>query len=195
MATYEEYQAQRYEAASTIYGPHTLAAYQQEFDKLAYAIAHGLTVPEGPKPLNLSSVQWSFIPGVVLDTVPIGKNFGDVHKDVDSGRVYKNGEEVVVEFWGGHPKNNLMTQKTFLTVEKLQPNGQWHAFLVDGDWDTKYHWRREWLSESIVTITWTIGETFPVEPGTYRIQHFGYYRSLEQYVLPYQGTSSPFKVL
>ena len=31
ITTYEEYQQQRYEGASTLYGPHTLAAYQQEF--------------------------------------------------------------------------------------------------------------------------------------------------------------------
>ena len=30
ITTFEEYQKQRYEAASTIYGPHTLQAYQQQ---------------------------------------------------------------------------------------------------------------------------------------------------------------------
>ncbi|KAF4019053.1 hypothetical protein G4228_010715 [Cervus hanglu yarkandensis] len=39
ITTYEEYQAQRYEAASTIYGPHTLSAYIQLFRVLAKAIA------------------------------------------------------------------------------------------------------------------------------------------------------------
>ncbi|XP_004701423.1 neutral ceramidase [Echinops telfairi] len=41
IATYEEYQVQRYEAASTIYGPHTLSAYIQLFKGLAKAIATG----------------------------------------------------------------------------------------------------------------------------------------------------------
>uniref|UniRef100_A0A8U7MYJ8 Neutral ceramidase n=1 Tax=Corvus moneduloides TaxID=1196302 RepID=A0A8U7MYJ8_CORMO len=39
ITTYEEYQVQRYEAASTIYGPHTLSAYIQLFRGLAKAIA------------------------------------------------------------------------------------------------------------------------------------------------------------
>ncbi|EPQ13769.1 Neutral ceramidase [Myotis brandtii] len=39
IATYEEYQVQRYEAASTIYGPHTLSAYIQLYRGLAKAIA------------------------------------------------------------------------------------------------------------------------------------------------------------
>ncbi len=38
IATYEEYQVQRYEGASTIFGPHTLSAYQQLFAQLAQAI-------------------------------------------------------------------------------------------------------------------------------------------------------------
>ena len=39
IATYEEYQAQRYEAASTIYGPHTLSAYIHLFSQLATAMS------------------------------------------------------------------------------------------------------------------------------------------------------------
>ena len=31
ITTYEEYQKQRYEGASTIYGPHTLRAYLQQY--------------------------------------------------------------------------------------------------------------------------------------------------------------------
>ena len=39
IATPEEYSVQRYEGASTIYGPYTLPAYIQEFNKLATALA------------------------------------------------------------------------------------------------------------------------------------------------------------
>ena len=35
IATFEEYQRQRYEAASTIFGPYSLQAYQQQYAKLA----------------------------------------------------------------------------------------------------------------------------------------------------------------
>ena len=34
ITTYEEYQRQRYEAASTIFGPHTLRAYMQQYSYL-----------------------------------------------------------------------------------------------------------------------------------------------------------------
>ena len=39
ITTIEEYNVQRYEGASTIYGPHTLSAFIQEFNKLAAALA------------------------------------------------------------------------------------------------------------------------------------------------------------
>lgn len=39
IVTPEEYIVQRYEGASTIYGPYTLPAYIQEFNKLAVALA------------------------------------------------------------------------------------------------------------------------------------------------------------
>lgn len=38
IATWEEYQVQRYEAASTIFGPYTCAAYKQQYSILAQAI-------------------------------------------------------------------------------------------------------------------------------------------------------------
>ena len=38
ITTHEEYQQQRYEAASTIYGPHTLRAYQDQYTLLTKAI-------------------------------------------------------------------------------------------------------------------------------------------------------------
>ena len=52
VATFEEYSIQRYAGASTLFGPHTLEAYQQEFYNLAFALAKGQEdqVPAGPPP-------------------------------------------------------------------------------------------------------------------------------------------------
>jgi hypothetical protein len=47
VTTREEYFAQQYEGASTLYGEHTLAAYQQVFGALASAIRGGPAVPAG----------------------------------------------------------------------------------------------------------------------------------------------------
>jgi neutral ceramidase len=47
VTTPEEYAAQSYEGAGTLYGPHTLAAYLQEMGKLATALKNGTAVTVG----------------------------------------------------------------------------------------------------------------------------------------------------
>ena len=48
ITTVEEYDKQHYEGACTLFGPHTLKAYEQEFGKLAKALARGESVEPGP---------------------------------------------------------------------------------------------------------------------------------------------------
>ena len=91
VTTFEEYQEQRYEGASTIFGPHTLDAYLQEFAKLAEAMVAGNTVPDGPRPPDLSNKQVSFLPVVILDMTPWGTYFGDVVQDCDVAPEYTVG--------------------------------------------------------------------------------------------------------
>lgn len=55
ITTAEEYAKQQYEGASTLYGPHTLKAYQQEFLKLARAIKSNQELAPGPRPSKLSA--------------------------------------------------------------------------------------------------------------------------------------------
>ena len=44
----------------------------QEFSSLADAMMQGKATDAGPMPPNLIPEQWSFLPPVVLDTVPFG---------------------------------------------------------------------------------------------------------------------------
>ncbi|XP_040061701.1 neutral ceramidase [Ixodes scapularis] len=193
VATYEEYQVQRYEGASTIYGPHTLAAYQKQFEILAQHLTSGSNLSAGPALPNLLSKQISFKTGVVYDGTPLGKRFGDVVTDAKQS--YSKGERVVVTFVSGHPRNNLLLEGTYLKVEKLGKDGQsWDVVATDGNWETKFYWRRTApiFGQSQVTVTWDIPDD--AEPGTYRIRHFGHSRNLLQMVSPYEGTSGRFKV-
>merc|ERR1711970_618030 len=77
ITTWEEYQKQRYEAASTIYGPHTLLAYIQQFDRITKAMTMGESVEPGTPPPDLSGQEISFVPGVLLDSPAPGHHFGD----------------------------------------------------------------------------------------------------------------------
>jgi len=189
ITTYEEYAIQRYEGASTLFGPNTLAAYQQLYYGLATALATGTPYPPGPTPPDLSGKTFSFQPGVIVDEPPLFGHFGQVYQDVSSS--YTRGQAVSVIFYGANPRNDLRTQDTFLTVEQ-QVNGQWQVVLNDGDWDTKFQWARRYIAESLITITWQIAPN--TTPGTYRIQHFGNSKSLTGKISPYTGTSSTFTV-
>ena len=85
ITTFEEYQKQRYEAASTLYGPHTLQAYQQQYTFLVESLVQNNTIDdEGPHPPNLHDEQISFVPPVIIDNAPQGHDFGDCLKQVKS---------------------------------------------------------------------------------------------------------------
>ncbi|OWK07979.1 hypothetical protein Celaphus_00008434 [Cervus elaphus hippelaphus] len=139
ITTYEEYQAQRYEAASTIYGPHTLSAYIQLFRVLAKAIATGTVanLSSGPEPPFFEELMSPLIPNIV-DRVPLGRTFGDILLPANS--TYRVGEVVEVTFVGANPKNSAenRTHQTFLTVEKYEAtSATWQIMHNDASWETR----------------------------------------------------------
>mmetsp|Transcript_18634 Transcript_18634/g.43191 ORF Transcript_18634/g.43191 Transcript_18634/m.43191 type:complete len:350 (+) Transcript_18634:34-1083(+) len=73
IATREEYDAQRYEAASTLYGPHTLEAYIQEFERITRDLLWGAPSATQAAPRDLSRHQISLLPPVEFDTIGIGR--------------------------------------------------------------------------------------------------------------------------
>ncbi|XP_064615705.1 uncharacterized protein LOC135479730 [Liolophura sinensis] len=193
ITTFEEYQIQRYEGASTIYGPHTLRAYIQNFELLAEAMIKGTKVAPGPNPPNLLNKQLSFLPPVIFDLPPAGKQFGSVVQAPDSS--YNVGDIVTVKFVSGNPRNSVEQANftSFLTVEKQTPSS-WEVMLTDADWDTLFEWHHTSfiLGESEVTITWNITAT--VTSGNYRITHHGHHKSIGGTITPYKGTTTTFKV-
>lgn len=139
IATFEEYQAQRYEGGSTMFGPHTLDAYLQQFKYLANRMSkNDLKVAPGSEFPNLLDKQLTLHAGVVLDTPPIGKKFGAVVHDVKTDHEYHAGIDTIeVTFVSGHPRNNLQLESTYLTVEKLGSNSDWKVVATDANWETK----------------------------------------------------------
>lgn len=193
VATYEEYQVQRYEGASTLYGPHTLMAYQKQYEGLAQSLVANVSLPPGPPLPNLLKKQVSFKTGVVFDGTPLGKVFGQVLSDVKPQ--YNRGERVFVTFVSGHPRNNLMLESTYLTVEKLNNDGaSWTVVATDGNWETRFYWRRTSviLGHSEATVMWEIPQD--AVPGIYRIRHIGHSKNILQVITRYEGSSSRFKV-
>ena len=190
ITTKEEYDIQDYEGASTHFGPYTLKAYQQEFGKLASAIKEGTPVGPGPNPIDLSDKQTTLQTGVIVDTQPLPWiPFGKVETDVYS--CYKPGSTVSVVFWGAHPKNNLRTQSTFLEIQKREDD-KWITIYNDHDSCTIYKWKRDFIANSKVIISWNIPDD--TKPGEYRICHYGDSKDISGKINTYQGVSGTFKV-
>lgn len=223
IATPEEYGVQRYEGASTLFGPHTLSAYiNQTLMLLPHLDASATTQPRtehGPRPpINVNN-SLSFITGVVADRPGLFKSYGDVTKDVKTS--YKPGETITVTFVGANPRNNFRLNGTYAAVEKYDADRSvWAQIRDDADWSLVYEWERTStvLGTSEVTISWeTKWETgsWRDEPSTavkhevhegllarnrdlegrYRLRYYGDAKSLGGSITAFEGTSGEFDVV
>ncbi|XP_068645208.1 neutral ceramidase 2-like [Aristolochia californica] len=196
IATFEEYKQQRYEAASTLYGPHTLSAYIQEFKKLATAMATGKPpTTDSPSPPDLSSVQISLLAAPAIDTTPPGRKFGDIEEDIflppKKGH-FTTGERVSASFWSANPRNDLMTEGTFAVVEALLGE-RWVPAFDDDDFSLFFKWGIENTSfHGVASVEWEI----PKEAisGVYRLRHFGAAKVGNSAYRYFTGASSAFAV-
>ncbi|XP_018564239.1 neutral ceramidase isoform X2 [Anoplophora glabripennis] len=192
IATPEEYQLQRYEGASTIYGPHTLTIYLKLYNNLAASLVTDKAVQAGPPPAEFPDNLLTLVTPVLFDTAGFSGDFGDCTEEPPS--TVKIGDTVTVKFIAGHPRNDLMTEKTFLTVEK-QDGDDWTVVATDANWETRFTWKR--LSfikgSSEVKIRWDIRDH--VQPGTYRIRHFGHYKFILGGIYAYEGATNTFRVV
>jgi hypothetical protein len=160
------------------------------------------------------------LPTIVLEgpdeTTPPGCKFGDVVEDAKER--YMHGDCVTVSFWTGSPTNDYRRTDRFMAVERFDPKtGKWEVVCADGDWETTCRWRqlpsigdRAIGAEGrlpglriapIVRIprpephqailTWqTDAKT---QPGTYRITHYGRFKTLGK-VTRFTATTRRFEV-
>ncbi|MCJ1378018.1 hypothetical protein MMC17_001114 [Xylographa soralifera] len=174
ISTEEEYGIQRYEGASTLYGPHTLNAYiNLTLRYLPYLAVHhpSTTFPVGPLPPNNVNNSLSFIRGVFYDQAPFFKNFGDTVLETPLN--VAPGSIVIATFVGANPRNDLRLEKSYAVVEQYV-NGTWIVARDDDDWDLVFEWRRtnSVLGTSEVDISWHVPSL--EDPGmSYRIKYYG----------------------
>ncbi len=200
ITTEEEYAIQRYEGASTLYGPHTLAAYVNvTLSFLPYLASTSSEAPSPPDafPPDNANRSLSFITGVIRDGSPLFHSFGDVTQDV--GRVYRRGAWIGAKFVGANPRNNLRLEDTYAAVENMRaaPRGavDWIRVRDDADWSLIFRWTRtsELMATSEVEIVWETEDW--AEPGVYRIRYFGDAKSIGGHLTPFEGTSALFTLL
>ncbi|KAL2264828.1 hypothetical protein VTJ83DRAFT_7338 [Remersonia thermophila] len=210
ITTEEEYAIQRYEGASTLYGPHTLAAYiNRTLSLLSYLGAASPPPPShetlGLFPPDNTNASLSFISPVIHDSPPLGKRFGDVL--AGPLPLYRRGQDVRAVFVGANPRNNLRLEGTYASVERLQVRRgedeaeaarlpeRWRRVRDDADWSLVFGWRRtsELLGTSEVEIVWETEEW--AERGVYRIRYFGDAKGWRGDVKGFEGVSTPFTLV
>ena len=201
IATEEEYVVQRYEGASTLYGPHTLEAYiNLTLTSLPYLgtdeeVAKLEPLPEGPLPPINVNASLSFIRPVIVDRTPFFKSFGDTLSSPSRPDPYRPGETVSTRFVGANPRNNLRLEGTFASIEKLDSDGQtWVTVRTDTDWSLIYEWTRTStiLGTSEVTIRWEIEDY--IEGGFYRMHYYGDAKSIGGSIAAFDGIGPEFYV-
>ena len=177
-----------------MYGPHTLSAYIQEFQRLATAMVSNKEVPTNLQPPDLLNRQIELLPGVIVDKTPPGVTFGDVSSDVPANSTFRKGSTVDATFYSACPRNDLLTDGTFALVEKLDGGSDWVPAYDDDDWSLRFKWSRpsRLSPNSFATLEWTVPEDAP--PGVYRLRHFGASKPLIGSIKYFTGTSSAFVV-
>lgn len=210
VSTEEEYDVQRYEGASTLYGPNTLAAYVNlTLTYLPYLgdssqVSRLPAIPSGPSPPVNTNVSLSFIPSVVYDSAPFGKSFGEAISSPED-TVYRPGDMVQTSFVGANPRNGLHLESTFAAVEWHNPEtGAWEVVRTDKDWNLLYRWERTntILAHSEVTVQWQIEDDYysfgnprPLANGTYRMHYYGDSKSISSNIKPFEGIGGSFSVV
>lgn len=201
VSTLEEYALQRYEGASTLYGPHTLQAYVNQFTKLSSYLMRDIPINSDLSPPDLSKSLFSLRPGVIYDGTPRGRRFGDTLRDAE--RSYQCGQVVNVTFVSANPRNDPRSgdQGTFLKVERfvdrdLENSNNNVTVATDASWETKFIWQRTntLKGSSRATIIWEIPQN--CTPGQYIIRHFGASKNwLSETTKQFMGASSVFELV
>ncbi|ELU11671.1 hypothetical protein CAPTEDRAFT_130746 [Capitella teleta] len=191
IVTPEEYTVQRYEAASTIFGPYTLNGYIDVVKSLAEAMVKDENVGESSPPPDLRYPDEARAAPRV-DRLPDGKNYGDVLSDVEEE--YHRGDLVSVSFAAGNPRNNLLTDETFLEVQRFDDRlNDWLVVFTDAHWETRSPcWFLNMSSYAVVE--WKI-PNHHYTLGQYRIVHVGHAKYPDGVVVKYTGASSVFRIV
>lgn len=180
VTTPEEYDQQDYEGGATAFGKYTLSAMISIYHDLADALADGLAVEPGSAAGDLTGIiPPSPAGGKIIDSAPMGKNFGDVLESTASVTV---GQKAVAQFVAANPNNDLRLEKGYLLIKN--DRGE----IVSDDWDQATV--IEFAKDGIYTTAKVTWETARVAPGKYDIIVRGSALGAGDSLNPFEGVAS-----
>lgn len=160
VTTPEEYEFQNYEAGSTVFGRHELAALIDAVGGLAAAMREGKPVDPGESPR----------PHRYRIPSPTGSPRLETKQPIavtSAPHTAGAGDTVRATFSADHP--NAVIRPTYLLVEREGPDG-WVTVADDGALDTAIEWSHDWRWRWSAAISWTVPED---AEGFYRISYVG----------------------
>ncbi|MDK7109395.1 neutral/alkaline non-lysosomal ceramidase N-terminal domain-containing protein [Corynebacterium amycolatum] len=180
VTTPEEYDQQDYEGGATAFGKYTLSAMISIYHDLADALADGLAVEPGSAAGDLTGIiPPSPAGGKIIDSAPMGKNFGDVLESTASVTV---GQKAVAQFVAANPNNDLRLEDGYLLIKN--DRGE----IVSDDWDQATV--IEFAKDGIYTTAKVTWETARVAPGKYDIIVRGSALGAGDSLNPFEGVAS-----
>lgn len=221
ITTLQEYRVQRYEGASTLYGPHTLDAYiNLTLTSLPHLSSSAAKLPHldpGPLPPININASLTFITPVIVDNAPIFEHFGAITTDVVAN--YRPGDVVSAAFVGANPRNNFRLDQTFAALDKFDFRSKtWSQVRNDDDWSLVFEWERTStvLGTSRVTISWETkweSDAWKLDAdeehgellfgrdgdedlkGLYRLHYYGDAKGIGGSITAFEGTSGEFNII
>jgi neutral ceramidase len=164
LTTPQEYDAQRYEAGSTVFGRNQLAAFCEAAARLARSMSDGVPAPDGAeRPRH--RIPWPHTPfgSALLARAPRPRVLAVRSPAVASaaaGERAPSAPVLEVEFLTGHP--NAAIPDRYLRIDREAETG-WTTVADDDHPDTRIAWRRRGAAFA-ATVTWE-----NPEPGRYRV--------------------------
>ncbi|MGC5023346.1 neutral/alkaline non-lysosomal ceramidase N-terminal domain-containing protein [Tsukamurella sp. DT100] len=154
LTTPEEYDAQRYEAGSTVFGRNQLAAFTEAAQRLAADLAAGRPSEPGTPPPRQRAPRIGSPSGSTMLSRPRPVRVAAVRTPVDGGRL-------AVDFDCPHP--NRVIPDSYARVERREGD-RWVPVADDDAPSTEITWRRRG-SAFTATVTVDLGGV----PGEYRV--------------------------
>ncbi|MFP6583899.1 MAG: neutral/alkaline non-lysosomal ceramidase N-terminal domain-containing protein [Candidatus Hydrogenedentota bacterium] len=166
LTTKEEYDTQQYEGGHTLFGPWSLAAYQQEFDNLAKSVLAG-TEPESSgeatdKRGTIPSINLVDVATAVADPEKIGQ------VDKQPKRTVNVGDTVNAVFNASDPRISFPQSESYIAIQ-AKLDDSWTSIATDRDWSTKVRWLADKKNPEDLKlyVSWDVPEGTP--NGEYRI--------------------------
>jgi neutral ceramidase len=166
LTTKEEYDTQQYEGGHTLFGPWSLAAYQQEFDHLAKAMVSGEKLGSPAQAIDQRGTITSSPLIAPSEMTKSSTEAGTVSEQPK--RKVTIGDTVEAIFHAIDPRENYPNHNSYVTVEMSKAE-RWTPIATDRDWAMKIRWlpAEKNPEELLLHVTWDIPEGTPA--GEYRI--------------------------